>query len=302
MSVRLSLFDKPDALKVPVHTITMHQHPIQLIRFDLLHPEYGGNKWFKLKYNLQKALSEGRKTVISFGGPYSNHLYALAAVCRDYDLQAVGVIRGDAHYLSNECLNFCRSAGMALQFLSKTDYAHRMHSEFLNTLYARYPDAYIIPDGGDNDEGLKGASEMSMYIPENLTQLFISCGTFATISGILSKLSHHISVWGIPVLKAESWAAEVIHQQLQRLLKDGRDRSAQYQIATEYHFGGYAKVNAELKAFHSSLKIDYSIHTDLVYGAKLFYALDDMIRRNSFNELDRIGVIMCGRPSLGAES
>lgn len=32
---------------------------LSVLRLDLVHPEISGNKWYKLKYNLQQAWDEG---------------------------------------------------------------------------------------------------------------------------------------------------------------------------------------------------------------------------------------------------
>ena len=49
-------------------------------REDLIHPLISGNKWRKLKYSLQKAAEEGKQHIVTFGGAYSNHVLATAAV------------------------------------------------------------------------------------------------------------------------------------------------------------------------------------------------------------------------------
>lgn len=195
MNPSLSVFDAPETLPVKIESVLMQQREITLLRFDRLHPEYGGNKWFKLKYNLKRALDEKRITLISFGGAYSNHLYSLAAACRDFKLKSVGVVRGEEHYAKNESLDFCRSCGMILHYLSKEAYANRFSEEYQQYLHNLYPDALIIPDGGENNDGVKGASEMSFYVPDDVQHLFVSCGTFTTVSGILSTLKKDVTLW-----------------------------------------------------------------------------------------------------------
>ena len=44
----------------------------------LIHPTVSGNKYRKLKYNLQKAQSENYKGILTFGGAFSNHIAATA--------------------------------------------------------------------------------------------------------------------------------------------------------------------------------------------------------------------------------
>jgi 1-aminocyclopropane-1-carboxylate deaminase/D-cysteine desulfhydrase-like pyridoxal-dependent ACC family enzyme len=54
---------------------------LSILRLDLLHPEISGNKWFKLKYNIEEAMHYGQNTLLSFGGAFSNHLHAMAFAC-----------------------------------------------------------------------------------------------------------------------------------------------------------------------------------------------------------------------------
>ena len=60
-----TLIDQPD-----IH--------LDLKRLDLIHPHISGNKFFKLKYNLQHAKQLGLDTLITFGGAFSNHIAATA--------------------------------------------------------------------------------------------------------------------------------------------------------------------------------------------------------------------------------
>ncbi len=66
-----------------------------LKRDDLLHPQVSGNKWRKLKYNLLAAREQGLSTLLTFGGAYSNHLYATAAAGRVFGFNTIGLVRGD---------------------------------------------------------------------------------------------------------------------------------------------------------------------------------------------------------------
>src|SRR5690349_19086337 len=52
-------------------------------REDLNHPFVSGNKWWKLKYNLEEAIKLGHTTLLTFGGAYSNHIYATAAATKE---------------------------------------------------------------------------------------------------------------------------------------------------------------------------------------------------------------------------
>lgn len=68
---------------------------LSILRTDLIHPVVSGNKWFKLKYNLIKAREHGKSSLLSFGGPWSNHLHALAEAGRLFDFKTIGLVRGE---------------------------------------------------------------------------------------------------------------------------------------------------------------------------------------------------------------
>ncbi len=279
-----------------IDEITFYGRNIQLIRYDLLHPQYGGNKWFKLKFNISRAIKENKKYIISFGGPYSNHLYSLAAICRDAGLSSVGIVRGEAHYVKNETLDFCREAGMEIIHISKKEYDNRFESSFKEKLFQRYPDAFIIPDGGANAEGMKGAAEMCNSFPEGVKHVFMACGTFTTVCGVLTALPTGVTVWAVPVLQAESWALSHVQNTLQELHFDGDKQLSNCRFLYEYHFGGYARTTALLHQLKNEWNETYHLNLDEVYGAKLFYALKDTITQNRINANEPIAVIMCGRP------
>jgi len=52
---------------------------LYLKRDDLINPEIPGNKWRKLKYNIELSVTQGHSRLLTFGGAYSNHIRATAA-------------------------------------------------------------------------------------------------------------------------------------------------------------------------------------------------------------------------------
>ncbi len=294
MSTFDSVLLQEDSL-IQIHHKQWLNRNISLIRLDLMHPEYGGNKWFKLKYNIKRAIAEKKDYVVSFGGAFSNHLYSMASICRDAGLKSVGVVRGEAHYANNAQLDFCRNEGMELLFLSKSDYNNRYSEPYTDMLNRKYNDPWIIPDGGENEEGIKGTSEISRYVPLDCTDLFVSCGTFTTLSGILAKLPPHIHVWAVPALRAESWALEAIKKNLE-IAEASHTTLKRCHLLYDYHFGGFAKTNDNLDYFQNMTNQELGLNLDKVYGAKMFFALHDCITKDYFGCNTSIAVIMCGRP------
>ena len=64
-------------------------------REDEIHPFVSGNKFRKLKYNLQEAKNQGYKTLLTFGGAFSNHIIATAVAGKMTGFRTIGIIRGD---------------------------------------------------------------------------------------------------------------------------------------------------------------------------------------------------------------
>lgn len=279
-----------------IDEIRFYDHTIQLIRYDLLHLLYGGNKWFKLKYNISRAIQEHKKHIISFGGPFSNHLFSLAAICRDAGLSSVGIVRGEGHYANNETLDFCHDAGMEIIHLSKKEYDNRYDETFIKQLDQRYPDAFMIPDGGANADGIRGAAEMCKSLPEGVKHVFMACGTFTTLCGVLTALPAGVTLWAVPVLKAESWARSHVHKTLQEVFGNADAPMNSCRFLFNYHFGGYARTTPALQQLQNEWNQTYGLNLDAVYGAKLFFAVKDVFTQKLIKPNEPVAVIMCGRP------
>src|SRR5690606_22130211 len=66
-----------------------------LKREDAIHPFISGNKYRKLKYNIEDAQKSRFKKLLTFGGAYSNHIAAVAYVGHAFGFETLGIIRGD---------------------------------------------------------------------------------------------------------------------------------------------------------------------------------------------------------------
>ncbi|MGB5383153.1 MAG: 1-aminocyclopropane-1-carboxylate deaminase/D-cysteine desulfhydrase, partial [Lutimonas sp.] len=98
-------------------------------REDSIHPFISGNKFRKLKYNLLEAKEKGFQRLLTFGGAYSNHISAVAALGHEFGFETIGIIRGEelaknmeSTLLSNPTLKFARDKGMKLEFVSREYY------------------------------------------------------------------------------------------------------------------------------------------------------------------------------------
>ena len=259
-------------------------------RDDLIHPTVSGNKWRKLKYNLNQAREENASTLLTFGGAYSNHLYALAAAGNALGFKTIGIVRGEelAERLS-PTLIFCKEQGMNLQFVSRAEYKLRNDADCLKELSAKFDNPFIIPEGGTSALALKGVAEMVPEVIEQLGQapdyLTVAAGTGGTAAGLLSA---DANVLAFSALKGGAFLKEDINALL------NGEHSGDLQLFTDYHFGGYAKYDEQLIAFMNEFKHEFNIQLEQVYTAKMFYGLFDLIKKGHFEKGKTIVAVHTG--------
>ena len=151
---------EPIIQSIPQSFFSTSDVDVDVLRLDLLHPQISGNKWFKLKYNLLHAKQNGFRSVLSFGGAYSNHLHALAYAGNAFSISTIGIVRGDElqqpftdfiHGVSNaknaisKTLQDCHHWGMQLQFAPRDQYQKIKTGYNSNYLLDKFPSSYIIP-------------------------------------------------------------------------------------------------------------------------------------------------------------
>ncbi|SHI97366.1 1-aminocyclopropane-1-carboxylate deaminase/D-cysteine desulfhydrase [Algibacter luteus] len=256
-------------------------------REDQIHAFVSGNKYRKLKYNLLEAEKSGYKTLLTFGGAFSNHIAAVASAGHLIGFKTIGVIRGDeleSKISENATLNFAQENGMNFKFVSREIYRSKTSESFLKSLEAEFGDFYVIPEGGTNELAVKGCQEI-LY-PEDFNFDYICCsvGTGGTISGLINGSKPSQQVLGFPALKGD-------------FLKEDISKFAtqtNWKLITDYHFGGYAKINDELVAFINQFKSDYNMPLDPVYTGKMLFGIMDLIDKNYFSKGSKILVIHTG--------
>lgn len=248
---------------------------LDVLRLDTIHPEISGNKWYKLKGNVVAAISKGANTLLTFGGAYSNHLHATAAAASLHGLKSIGVVRG-LHAAENltPTLQQCTELGMKLKFVSKEEYALKEDAAYLNSLRTKYAQAYIIPEGGANEEGRAGAASIASLIPESYSHICLSVGTGTTLSGIRNALPADIQVMGFAPMKGGKYLEETVRPHL----SEGRP----FKIFDDWHFGGFGKWNADLIAFMNSYYTQYALPLDVVYTSKMMFGIETLIAQGYF--------------------
>lgn len=276
----------PNLFIAEVNGISIH-----LKREDLLHPEVSGNKFRKLKYNIAEAISQKREILLTFGGAYSNHIAATAAAGKFSGLKTIGVIRGEElgenlekTLQENATLRFAHDCGMHFHFVSRSDYRQKTSEAFIGELHEKFGNFYLLPEGGTNELAVKGCEEI--LLPEDAEFNVICCavGTGGTISGIINSSAENQRILGFPALKGDFLKPEI----------ERFSKKSNWELITNYHFGGYAKVDRELIEFMNDFKSNYGVLLDPVYTGKMMYGIFDLARKGYFLKNTRILAIHSG--------
>jgi len=262
-------------------------------RDDLLKP-YGGNKWRKLKYHFLQMVDDGHREFLTFGGPFSNHIYASASLAREQKLDATFFIRGSVDDRNNPVLNHVRNCGVELVSLDRKTYGNRYTQAFKSKLQSAYPGAFYIPEGGASKHGLKGCSEI---VNETVKQIgsrpdywIVGAGTANTAAGIAGKLQANEKVIAISALRNEI-IQTAFRASLGLIPVATRQRLV---LSASYHFGGMAKWNEELILFMQGFEKQHGILLDPIYTGKAMYGLYDLVTRSEFERGSTIVFVHTG--------
>jgi 1-aminocyclopropane-1-carboxylate deaminase len=261
---------------------------LYVLRLDLNHPHISGNKLYKLHYNLAELKKQGKDTLLTFGGAFSNHIAATAAAGKENNIRTIGIIRGDELPELNPTLQFAKECGMELHFVARELYRDK---EKLNAFVSeKFPDAYVVPEGGANTPGVAGCKEILKDLEISPDVICCACGTGTTLAGVILSLRDHQQAIGIQVLKAENYIATEIERWLIHFMSSHKNLI----VSEEYHFGGYAKTNAELDDFILNFEKEYSIPLDHVYTGKMMYGIMDLLQKNKFKKGQTVIAIHTG--------
>ncbi|MEH2284016.1 MAG: pyridoxal-phosphate dependent enzyme [Nostoc sp.] len=277
---------------------------LYVLRLDLMHPLVNGNKWFKLKYNLLEAKEKNFTTLLTFGGAYSNHIYATAAAGNLFGFRTIGVIRGEERLPLNPTLNFAVQQGMQIVYLNREMYRQRNTPALQEYLRQSFGEVFIIPEGGSNLNGVRGCTEIvgnampTAGYAYAFDRICVACGTATTLAGIALSLDQRQRAIAFPVLKNGAFLAQEIESLLTNYLASDLSSPysspADWELVCDYHFGGYAKVNDELLLFSQQFTQEHGVPLDYVYTAKMFYGVMDLLKQEFFAKGDRLLLIHTG--------
>ena len=258
---------------------------------DLLNYSAQGNKFWKLKYNFIQAQKEGKKSILTFGGAFSNHIYAVAATGKKLNFNTIGLIRGEIKEPLNPTLAFAKRQGMELIPISRQDYRKKDEKDFITSLEKRFDSPYIIPEGGTNSLAVKGCSEMLLKMEEKFDYICCACGTGGTLAGLIVGAAGEGQILGFPALKG----GDFLKEDIASLIYDYNEQTYNnWKLVTDYHFKGYAKFNTELIDFINDFKKKHDVQLEPVYTGKMLYGIMDLIQKGYFPKGSRILAIHTG--------
>jgi 1-aminocyclopropane-1-carboxylate deaminase/D-cysteine desulfhydrase-like pyridoxal-dependent ACC family enzyme len=258
---------------------------VYMLREDLLGGDMQGNKWRKLRLHIEKAKMDGQDTLLSFGGPWSNHLYALAAAGRDFGFKTIGVIRGEEPVPLTDTLEFAKSCGMKLHFVSRAEYAEKEQDYFKAWLHDTYGAFHLIPEGGADFLGVNGCIDILAEKAKSFDVICVACGTGTTLAGMLLAMHPRNRFIGFSAVKGGEYIKDLITSRLNYFLmseEEALSYSPYFNVISDYAFGGFAKVNDELLNFMQAFYQTEEIMLDPLYTGKMMYGISDLIEKGRF--------------------
>lgn len=259
---------------------------IDVLRLDKIHLIASGNKLFKLAIPLQKATDKNATTIITKGGIYSNHLIATAYMCNKKGLQSIGIIKAHHTIKLTSTLKDCENLGMKFVFMQPSDFNN---PEKIQECISNYNNNFWIDMGGYSEEGAEGCKKILTITHHNpYTHIITAVGTGTTLAGLSLSASKHQKIIGISSMKNNTSLLLEINKLLQNKIY------APFEIIHDFHFNGFAKPSPLLITFMNDLYKKHTIPTDIVYTAKLFYAVNQLIKSKFFSTNHKLLIIHTG--------
>lgn len=289
----LKKFEARKSPLIPLNLDGLDKYGVSIFikRDDLIDPYLSGNKWRKLHLNLAEAIRLNKSTLVTFGGAYSNHIYATAAAGRQFGFKTIGIIRGEEPKKYGATLRFADECGMQLRFISRSDYREKKMPQDIDQA-----SAYILPEGGTNCLGIKGCERIVTEVKEQIpvdTKIDYWCtssGTGGTASGIITALAGNSKTLVFSSLKGDFLKSDI-----QNLLAScSAKKYKNWELITDYHFGGYAKFKPALIEFINQFKSTSNIPLDPVYTGKMFYGVFDLLEKGFFAKGSTIVLVHTG--------
>ena len=270
-----------------INTVFKNNISLYVKREDLLHPIISGNKFRKLKFNLEEAKNKNQKVLVTFGGAFSNHIVAVAGAGKEFGFETIGIIRGEElqdKITDNPSLLQAQQLGMKFVFISREQYRLKETPNFIEQLKKDYGDFYLLPEGGTNELAIKGCEEILTSSDSEFTHICSSVGTGGTITGIINSSANNQNIIGFSSLKGDFLQNDIA--------KFANKQN--WSVNCDFHFGGYGKVTGELIDFINNFYLEHHIHLDPIYTGKMMFGIINLIENNYFPPNSKILAIHTG--------
>ena len=273
-------------MKLPEHNIPIVEIPIQknvrlfIKREDLIHPEVSGNKYWKMFYNVKKYLEQdvSQRKIITFGGAFSNHIAAAAALGREYGIETLGIIRGEelqTTWQDNPTLALAHQNGMMFRFVAREIYRNK--EELMKQLQVEFPEGLVVPEGGTNENGVEGIKFLLTKVNNDFDYLCCAVGSGGTVSGLSKFAEPNQQVLGFKAVKDDSLEEKVF----------GFSKRANFKLIDAAD-GGFGKITDENVRFINMFYQNFGIGLDPVYTGKMLKKIFQMIEKGFFPENSKI--------------
>lgn len=231
-------------------------------RDDLKDTYFGGNKFRKLAGIFHEAALVGKRGILSFGGPFSNHLVAVAALAHRHHIPFRAFVRG--HIVRNPVLDKMTAWGASIEFVPN-DRFKMVEDEWIENP----KDYLVIPMGGFHQNALLGVAEMMVEIEDQSirqpTHYGVGAGTGTTAAGMASVMSPPQELMVFPALKFPTprlWFEQILND-LEVCPK------GQLAVFGEAAGKGYARFEDWIPRFIAASTEHYNLPWDPVYGVKM---------------------------------
>lgn len=230
---------------------------------------------------------------MTFGGAWSNHIYATAMVGSQAGLTTVGIIRGERPENLSATLDDATRWGMHLEFVSRADYRQKDSAHLLQTLRDKYGEFYLLPEGGSNSIAVRGCAQiigdLNQYL-QDYDLLVLPVGTGGTLAGMVLGLGGQAQVLGISVLKG----SEFLHDEVKTFLGNVGCTHRNWSINHDFHCGGYAKCPDDLRAFILNFEAVHQIPLDPVYTGKMMFAIESLRSSGALTAQSKVVAVHTG--------
>jgi D-cysteine desulfhydrase family pyridoxal phosphate-dependent enzyme len=296
-------------------------------RDDLTGLGLGGNKLRKLEYAFAEARAQGATTIVTVGGPQSNHVRLTTAAASKLGLRTILVLRGEEPTAATGNLLIDRVLGAReIHFVGSAGYPTRGEldrvaddkvAEIVERLTGEGEVPYVIPNGCKAIHGALGYAGCMLELIVQLRArgtapdaVVTACGTSSTQTGLL--LGSHlyaqgeIDVIGISVATKAEPLTDRIDRQLREacavLELDTKVRREAITVLDAYVGSGYGVPTEEMSEAVLLIARTEGVLLDPVYTGKAMAGMLDLIRRDYFSADDVVVFLHTGgTPGLFAD-